>query len=80
MARARWGPSDTPVPSAGLHTCRFRTNTNAECLIHGNCAANTFTTETSCAVNPPTGYKGPQCLLEYCDTDFDKLCTRCKYD
>jgi hypothetical protein len=55
---------------------QFRTSTDSPCLASGACSGNTFTTQTFCALNPPVGYRGPQCLPGYC---ADALCTQCSY-
>jgi hypothetical protein len=62
--------------SQNLRLYQFRTVTTADTLSSGSYSGDTFTIETFCAVNPPVGYTGPKCLLDYCN---DALCTTCSY-
>jgi len=49
----------------------------ASCLGAGTCSGDTRTRDFWCAVNPPPGYAGPQCMPGHC---ANALCTQCSAD
>lgn len=54
---------------------QFETQTDIACILSGDCSTVTQTMDTFCAVNPPDGYQGPQCLPDDC---ADEFCYTCK--
>jgi hypothetical protein len=64
-------PAGTPQ---NIRMYQFMTNTRADCLHTGTCAADSYTVDIRCVYNPPFGYTGPKCVPGYC---ADTLRTTC---